>query len=387
MFPKNKISVAVAVAAGGLAIAGTQVTQAASAFFPQIVKGASVTTIVSVISTSDWLQTYDGDLHYRIYYKTTDDNAAECIESNRYLPTSPMDVNSMDIAGNLGTSATRGLLFNDPTAARMDAFAEPASQTYALLKGVAAARAYMVVDDMESASGAHTVGGEAFLFDFGGGAAWSYQAFANDGDDLGTEKAEGTEFDFSWTRMRNPSPVNLLPLYAFNSGFLVTPVNIPAGPEATANDWATENMVPTNKNSMAAVIDFQIEDWYGETAAIFDRDENPLSGSTAKKIVCIGKVAATDIINLQGSGEEDGGWGGLVTKRVDVKSASDPSNRLAASQPSYFVGSAPGTTGAVVYKVEYNLPGAAINGYTFPGVFNTGALVLPELNSNLAPKN
>ena len=392
MFAKKKLSIAVAVATGSLALASMQATQASSVFFPQIVKSPEVTTIVSVINTgTDNDGTGTGGtaytfgsvknaLHYRLYYKTSGANSDPCNEIDRYLPTSRNDIQSFDIGGNLNSSDTRGVLFNDPSfnnnwdQGNVDYF------NWALLGGATRARGYLVVDDRNSDSSSFTVAGEAFLFDFDSGAAWSYEGFNQAGEDpTGSAKASGSEFDYNWARLRNGSPINLFPTIDFNSGFLVTPVNIPSDlPAAVTNAWAPENMVPT-ANSMAADIDFVTPDQEGAQAALFDRDESPGSGSLPQKVVCVGKVTAQALIDPQNLGLfEDGGWGALSAKRTDVKSATNV-NGIAPVQPKYT-----DDTGAVVYKIEYNVPGATINGVVIPGTFNTGALVLPWLNANAA---
>ena len=388
MFPKNKLSVAIAVATGSIAMGALQVSQASSVFFPQIVKSAEVTTIVSVINTGTDNNAINGNngtaypygafnnnLHYRLYYKTTADNSAICNEIDRYLPTSANDIQTFDIGGNLNSSATRGVLFNDPSVNNNWDRGDMAYNNWRMLAGATAARAYLIVDDRNSESTSFTVSGEAFLFDFDSGAAWSYQGFRTGGEDpTGKTTTPGSEFDYSAFRMVNKSPVNLYPTILFNSGFLVTPVNINST-QAGTYSWVAENMVPPT-NSMTADLDFNMDDMYGFQAALYNRDEAPGSGSTPQSVTCIGKVAATALVDPQNLGIfEMGGWGSLSSKRVNVKSATNV-NGLAPTQPAYS-----DATGAVVYKIEYNVEGALINNVPIPGVFNTGTLVLPEISA------
>lgn len=382
MYTKNKLSISVALACGALAVGVVQTTQADSLFFPQLVGSQSVTTILSVInkgedSTADterdsYYVRNRSTLHYTLYYKNTNEQDY-CDEYNEYLPTSQFDIASIDIAGNLTDEGVGGVLFNDPS---MDVGRFGNGYDYAMGRNGLPLRGYLLVDNQATSDRSEgTISGEAFLFDFGSGAAWSYQGFMQGGDDEGNvDKTAGSEFDYSWAKMQANAPINLMPLDDFNTGFLVTPTNINET-DATPNQWVAENMRPVPQNKFKAVIKFSTTDQFEGDAAIYDRDENPVSGALPAGVVCVGRVPASALMtSIAYANLIDGGWGNLASARADVKSATNV-NGLAPTQPKL----GGGDTGAVVYKVEYNNVGATFGGITIPGTFNTGTLMLPYM--------
>lgn len=381
MYTKNQLSLSVAIACGALSVGVVQTTQADSVFFPQVVGSQSVTTILSVInkgvdSTNDnqdrdsYWSAGSSTLHYTLYYKNSNDQA-NCLEYNEYLPTSQFDIASIDIAGNLTDEGVGGVLFNDPS---MNPGRFGNGYDYALGRDVLPMRGYLIVDNQASDSMSEpTLTGEAFLFDFGSGAAWSYEAFWSTGDDVGADDTDRySEFDYSWARMSPVAPINLMPLDEFNTGFLVTPVNIPTE-TAAPYGWVAENMRPASQNTFKAKLKFSTTDQFGADAAIYDRDEKPVSGALEAPVVCVARVPASALMSGAAYARLiDGGWGNLATARTEIKSATNV-NGLAPTQPKL----GDGTTGAVVYKVEYNNVGATFGGITIPGTFNTGTLMLP----------
>lgn len=389
MYTKNKLSLSVSVACGALVAGLAQTTLADSLFFPQLTGSQSVTTIVSVINKgTDSVPGVSGDsypvggkstLHYVLYYKNSEAQAY-CDKVDRYLPTSQFDIASIDIAGNLTTAAEGGVMFNDPS---MLPGRFGNGSDYAMGRGVLPMRGYLMVDNQASANNEETLTGEAFLFDFGSGAAWSYQAFMNDGDDVGAESKEAnSEFDYSWAKMRSDVPINFMPLDDFNTGFLVTPTNINLA-TATAGGWVAENMRPQPRNTFLAQLYLSTRDQFGEEAAIYDRDELPISGAVPVDVVCVGRVPAASLMTAGAYAElVDGGWGNLATRRYAVKDATNPNNP-APTQPKFNETDPSLQTGAVVYKVEYNNPGAVFGGIAIPGTFNTGTLMLPEFDNPL----
>ncbi|MGQ9659159.1 MAG: hypothetical protein ACUVT0_03490, partial [Thermochromatium sp.] len=181
MFAKNTLASAVAAAIG---VSAVGVTQADTLFFPYVALSDTVTTIVSVINTTDDNWNENGDsvasthLHYRLYYKTiTKDEDREyllknCEEYDEYLPTSRNDIQTIDLGGVFGDS-TAGVLFNDPS---INNKWKQSGRDYALGRNVKPARGYLVVDNSDTTVD-RTLAGEAFVFEFGSGAAWGYQAY------------------------------------------------------------------------------------------------------------------------------------------------------------------------------------------------------------------
>lgn len=391
MYAKKKLATAVAIAAGSIAIGGMQAVQADSVFFPHLVGSNTITSIVSVINTADGIGLYPGSkLHYTMYSKN-DPADKVCTEYNVFLPTSKNDIQTIDIAGLLDKDGELGVLFDDPS---INNKWKQANEDYALGRALGLPfRGYMIVDNAVGADPVKcddgdrcqqpvsTVRGEVFMFDYSAGAAWGYQGFTQNGDDpAANETYAGSEFDYSYAKTASGIPVNMLPFDEFSTAFLVTPVNI-NNYDAFETDWQPENMRPFPVNDYDAQIAFVTPTYpQGSSAALYDRDENPVSGSLPANVHCIGRVEAQSLLTAATANRlVKGGWGNLVNRRVNVKDVFTGSVLPPNLQPGF-----DDRTGAVIYKVEYNL-GPVFNGQPVNGVFNSGMLLLPQFFDNNTP--
>lgn len=351
MLKQNKLAVAV-TAALGASIGAMGTAQAAkweTLFIPHIVKSNTVTTIVSVINHGAVADSTDL-LHYALFYKRlTGDtpNLNACEEINYDLSTSPNDIQTFDVTGAFG-EGTLGVLFNDPS---INNDWEGWNRSYAMARNVSgAARAFLLVDNKgvdAATNSSQSLAGEAFVFEWGEGAAWGYQGWANDGD--GPVLAAGLgAFDYSdaasngtnATLTVNDNPlasVPILPLDEFATAFMDTPVD-----DSASGDQRNRYLINGIK-------------FDGE---MFDRDENPISGQATQYVRCVGRVDVQSLLEEAAEAElVDGGWGSFTL--------TDGNNTAAAGAN----GTGNNTTRAVVYKLEYNL-GDTFNGETIGGLYN-----------------
>lgn len=305
MIKQNKLAASIATAIGASAlVSGAAV--AGSGLWPHVVFSPSVTTIVSVINEG-----VVDELHYILYYKdisVDDPNLELCEEVNVFRPTSPNDIQSIDL-GNVYGSATQGVLFNDPSI--NNNWEGRGSYALAAATGLSSLRGYLIVDN--SVADAEDVSGDALILEYANGAAWGYQA-----------KTTGTigPLDFSGEGIADgdSSQTSIKPFAEIATGFMVTPVS--------------DNMWPDGGRD---VTDISLEvDTFGILGVMFDRDENPVSGSTPQTVVCVGRVNATDLLS---SGAEaflpDGGWSNLSVDYAGGPGGTKPAD------------------GAVVYQLEY----------------------------------
>jgi hypothetical protein len=362
MSRRNHIAAAVALGLGA-SIGGISAANAAAAFWPYIALGTQVTTVVSVMNTSDQNYTPTGgtingkNLHYRMYYKQltgTNDNEKSCQEVNTYLPTSYYDIQTIDLTAHFG-ALTKGVLFNDPS---VNNNWKASGKDYALGRTLAPARAYLVVNNADSSAGSVT--GEAFIFDYGTGAVWGYQASTSD-------DVDGSAFDFFatvGTAMPNPTTVTLMPFAETTTAFFVTPLaNTTLGTAAAE----TAGMVPFGSNSYESTVAFYTDGAF----AIYDRDENLVSGSIPVQVRCVGRVEAAELLT---PGVlplvPDGGFGELVTQRTNYLSPLFPNNPV-----GFDPANADADGESAVEKLEYNA-GATFDGLGVPGTFNNGFRLL-----------
>jgi hypothetical protein len=332
MLKQNKIAVAVTAALGvSLGATGTAQADWQTLFLPHIVKSATVTTVVSVINHGN-VATEDDLLHYALYHKplTGDQNGNlnSCEEINYFLSTSPNDIQTFDATGKFGQS-TLGVLFNDPS---IQNDWEGWNRSYSMIRNFpGAARGFLLVDnDGQDDDG--SLAGEAFVFEWGTGAAWGYQGWANADSDVDEAfDYSGASSDIGDTNPLDSVPI--LPLDEFATAFMTTPVG-------------------GNQNNKHLINGIRFA---GE---MFDRDENPISGQATRYVRCVGRVDVQDLLEASAEAElQDGGWGSFAIV--------NGSNTAAAGA----MGTANNTDLAVVYKLEYNL-GAKFNGENIGGLYN-----------------
>ncbi|MBK1617712.1 hypothetical protein CKO42_04435 [Lamprobacter modestohalophilus] len=320
MIKQTKLAASITVALGASAIA-TGAAVAGTGFWPHVVYSPSVTTVVSVINQN---QSGD-DLHYVLYYKDATDNTAACQEVNVFKPTSPNDIQTIDLGAVFG-STTKGVLFNDPSV-NNDWDADPRTFALAQAAGQNPLRGYLLVDN--SGTTATDVSGDALVLEYTNGATWGYKAeesfnsdFRNSGLTIGIDDV---------------SQVSIKPFAEINTSFMVTPVSANMGAlDGTGGDDSVTLRMRVQAN--------------GITGVMYDRDENPVSGAAEAPVVCVGRVNATELV---GAGAQtflpDGGWSNLEI----LPNAA---------------GIVAGTTGAVVYQLEYG--SGTFNGETMSGTFN-----------------
>lgn len=343
----NKIAIGVALAAGAMGTA-----QATELFFPYVVRSATVTTLVSVIDTNTATSyAVDNRLQWRLWYKdgaNATNNAANCQEVNVFLPSSPNDIQTVDLGGQFG-AATRGVLFNDPSVNNNWNVGNTRYDLAAL--ATQPVRGWLLIDDSTvgvngaeaTNSNTGTLEGEALVFEFAGGAAWGYHAWA-------VESTQGSAADFASHSSAYPigpsAGVNVavMPWAEVITRFFVTPIK--------PNMFLGNN----NDNPASGPAD-AVRLTFGQVGqtAMFDRDEGPVSGNVNQDVVCVGAVDAEQLIsNAARNLIPDGGWGQLnVTLR-------GTSGHGTAGTP---------VTGASVLKLEYNR-GATLNGQAVTGTFN-----------------
>ncbi|MFD2112469.1 hypothetical protein [Thiorhodococcus fuscus] len=353
MFAKSTLASAVAAAIG---VSAVGIAQADSVFFPQVVLSDTVTTIASVINTtaSNWDNAGNVStthLHYRFYYKAgvnASDATASCEEYDEYLPTSIGDIQTIDLSGHFGAD-TLGVLFNDPSINNNWA---ATNRDYAFGRNVAPARGYLYVDN--SANSGNTLGGEAFVFEFGSGAAWGYQAY-------NTNNA-----NYAWAASASPSLVPLMPFGEITTAFFVTPVSVDQAPDV-ANDYR-------------ARVEFFTSMQRGD---VYDRDENLISGTVPQDVVCVARIDAMDLLSDGAMARiADGGWARLLNYRLTSNSSTaSPANINATATDDAASLSAAATKltaddGAVVIKLEYNI-GGTFNGESVGGTYNNAIIYQP----------
>ena len=361
---KMKTLAAAIIAAGTVTAA-----QAADvAMFPYVVTSSTVTTIVSAIDTGTGAtQRYNSAgvvgagagfnrNHWRLNFKADANaavNTAPCQEVNYFLPTSSNDIQTVDIGGAFG-SATKGVLFNDPSINNNWNGATTATINFMLGKAAGAVqRGVLYVHNADNVAG-QTVLGEAMILDFSTGAAWGYQAVLGDNGNAN----DNSVFNYTNAATNAPTatvaaPVGVLSFMPFaesTTRLFVTPVYNGAPMldtnGASINGWE-------RANARVGLVT--------GTGVAFDRDENLVSGTSNKDVNCVGAVDAKDMMT---SGAQNvlanGGWG-----RVAVD--------FGTIDPIFGVVAIPTNT-AYLTKLEYNTTGK-FNGQAIAGTFNNGFIM------------
>jgi hypothetical protein len=356
MFAQTKLASAIAVAVGASALT-ISTAQAGGVFFHNLPGSPTVASIVSVMNTSQANYNATGgvaqpgqapNLHYRFYYKEitgapADDNALPCVEYNEYLPTSYNDIQTIDLTGYFGEvvgGVNTGVMFNDPSVNNR----WQTGQSYAMGANVVPFRAYLIVENADSGSN-FSIAGEAFIFEYGAGATWGYQAYMNGG----FENADYSRFGSA-----NPSTVAIMPPAEVSTSFMINAVDV--------------DMTPLFE------FDKEVTVSYGDVSnpiGIYDRDERPISGAIEQTIVCVGRVNAQDLLPAASQARlADGGWANLYNRRYE---RNDLGQKTATTQEA-----------GVIVKLEYNL-GATLDGQPVSGTFNNGLLLRPSAADNTQP--
>jgi len=347
MLNQKKLAIAVttALAASFGAVSATQASE--TLFFPHVVGSATVASIVTVINSdsSTVSDTTNYPLHLALWSKQIQPseaatNAAICTETNVLRPTSANDIVTFDLFGKFGQS-NFGVLFED------DLVTENVNVggrgTWSIGKGLTTPRRGFLLVDQTQDDGDLGLDGEIFIFEFAAGATWGYEAFDN----------SYRNFDYSYAASASGKGVAIMPYDEIETGLMVTPTDL--------HDQRKGNI----KASLFMAYDAL--DSYG--TGIFDRDENPLSKTNGTDVTCVGRVDVQDLIFGSASlidNEPFGGWGSLVIQGITGSVSTNATRTFSDT----------GSSGAVVYKLEYNISDT-FNGEPVTGVFNNATHILP----------
>ena len=371
------LSAAVAVAIG---TAGIGMAQADEVLFPYVVSSATVGTILSIVNTDfdadpDTNDPIPNTIHFRYMYKegaAATDNMATCQEYDRRFTSSQNDLLDVSVDDSFG-SATRGILFNDPST---NASYQPDTVSMSGLAALTApVRAYVVVDNNDNIPGGPFIGDEntmvaaqATILEFINGAAWGYKGYnsnaapgtllfneANEryGEAFGPANRDGEEFSFK-------------PFADWTTKLFVTPL---AGPDTTDT---TGTAAPTaagsvqNRGNLRVRVQLALE--LASTDVVFDRDENVVSGRVPQEIVCVGAVSVSDLMSTAAQADiaPTGGWGTLQTDGPAGRVLTDPIDPPIAHLR---------TQEASIVFLEYTEATGDVEGVPLGGVVNNGYML------------
>jgi len=374
-FNTKKVAAAVATALG-VSLAGG-IAQADEILFPYVVSSPTVTTVLSVVNTKVPTPLVSYTLHWRYYYKEgadATDNSASCQEIDLHFSSSQGDLVDVDVDEHYG-SATRGILFNDPST---NAPYAPTTHTLALLHGLTQPiRAFAIVDNNEDAPfdplaiENSLAAGHATILEFINGAAWGYTAY--------NSNAAVDSYDWSEVNERfgevfgpggamNGNVVSFKPFNEWATLFFVTPIS-----SATNTDAGGAALPVTQlRGNLQTRVRFAVPGG-AVTDVVTDRDEVVVSGNQPQDVVCVGAVNVQDLLSTgaQNFVADTGGW-------ATLQSAPPQGVALAAAVPG---DSHVRTEEATIEFLEHNGTGPAgagggvFNGEAFPGVVNNGYML------------
>ncbi len=364
MFHRKPLNTAISMALGAMAAVSTA-AQADTMFFPHVVNSDTVTTVVSVVNTSGYLWNTSGAggsgsgydrLHYRFWAKVADQNDAECVEFDTYLPTSKNDLQTIDLGADPGP----GVLF-EPGLGKANVKWDQPNTSYALATearyqlGGAAVRGFLLIDnDAYSTNPFGSLYGEAIVIEFSNGASWGYQAYSRAGND----------YDYEAYGAVSGYPLTLLPFVGgaqatATTAFMVTPVVDSVAPQGA--HWADSEM--DKAGGYSATIS-----WGG---ILFDRDENLVSAGRPQSVTCIGRIDATELFATAVPTKlQNGGWGHLynATTYTYVSTLTISGQTLTQTVESEQ------EHAAVIFKLEY---GNAFDGVNLGGTYNNAFPIHP----------
>jgi hypothetical protein len=355
MFTKTKLASAVALAVGtsGLVISAAH---ADAVFFHNLVGSPTVASIITVMNTSALNFNsiglpvepgQAGNLHYQFYYKQPtgdpdeDVNALPCVEFNEYLPTSQNDVQTIDITGYFGEEVdgvSTGVMFNDPSINND----WKTGQSYAMGEAVVPFRGFLIVENNDPEGG--SIAGESFVMEYGVGATWGYHAYM---------KAGVGDYNYLEFATGSPSIVSIMPIYEISTSYLITSV-----------DEEMNQFFEFDEETTIAYGDPFADPGDPARIGIYDRDERPISGASEQTVVCIGSIAAQDLLPTASQNRlEDGGWARLYNYRYE---RDDAGIKTATTKDA-----------GVIVKLEFNI-GDTVDGQPVAGTFNNALLLRPS---------
>lgn len=346
--------IAVAVATGlGVSVVGMNAAQADEILFPYIVNSSVVSTILTVINDDD---ASVRRLHYRYYYKTVDDNTRSCDEVDYRQPTSPNDVVTFDTGGVFGDA--NGVLF-EPAANQVNARYD---RNFAVFRNIKPVIAFGIVDNNDAFKAGVGVSGEAIVLEFNSGSAWGYKASNHAGiySLTGNSLVLENQYDFS-DRVELDSEI-LVPRPAFSDPdeywvpigampFLDNTQGgaVPPDQKIVTRFFVTPVSTFQLRNDISSLVGLRVNDPDNAVFDVmYDRDENPISGQTDKRIVCVGRVGIEDLISTAARQFLPyGGWTNFTIQDGQAtvfKLEFNPSNPAALA----------GTNGPVAVKGTFN---------------------------------
>lgn len=348
--------------------------------FPWVVKSASVSTIISVVNTSGavgvffpGVYDYMGvplTLHYQYIYKGTTANTATepCLEVDFTRQTSLNDIVTFDAAAQINGGKP---LFNDT------ALNTPYSNLrFDMGDGVAAPRrAYLLVDNTTGGvtTGDGALYGEAILMELSEGAAWGYIAYNASGSQSTTalDFSDGRDLYGEVINQLNPlgnptseyTPVVLLNPNDMQTKFFVTPIDQGTNFQVDSACYGitppnAPNQRQLNINTAIQFMTFSTDRQF--EGGIYDNDEEILSFTSPKNVVCTAALALDEIIDSgvylpwKNSGHQ--AWTILLTKAGTVNANND--DCFDNSDTAACIGKLELSTGADTPFQGKSLPGA-----------------------------
>lgn len=309
----------------GMLLAGTGLAGAASIQFPYVSSNpGNVSTLISVINLGDASDICGpGDtlsLHYLYVTKSvTAAHTDACDELNFYRPTTPFDIVTFDLAGNIGNGLA---MFNDATSYNSGVgapnFDIPTLGTSDPRRGYVLVTHRCMNGTDKPLAEQLLLDGEAMLFDVVNGAAWNYPAAQSIYDsvtapytgpygfaalrNVGTGAfANGSSADILSENYDWSDAMPLMPPGEINTRMLVTPQVI-----------ASNNNVT---NNMSLVSDTQQKrtriQFLGRNGVVgmTNRNEGVVSGGGPVHVRCVAGIDVSEILGLAVSTiYNEGGW-------------------------------------------------------------------------------
>lgn len=319
----KKIAIGVALASGTMAAQAADVL-----FFPYIVSGGSVTTLVSVLNKAspfDPVLYFNGNgsgfgafspdtryLHWSYGIKTADTAAAACDDQNGFFPTSPLDLVTYDISTLRGSNGVvwEGDAATSNVATGNNAFGRLPTPIDGGKRGFLFVANAFSNDPVAPRPPQALLTGDALILEFNTGAAWGYEALNR--HVLGPNLP--TTYDFSAVGPVDDD-ISFGPQNELTTRFFITPVNPVGGSMAPAFGGIA--------GSLQTVVSLTKPLGEASPFTIFDRDESGFSSTDPAVVVtCTYPVDIVQHGNIPGLVTspavlpyvmEQGGWSHIRT--------------------------------------------------------------------------
>jgi hypothetical protein len=322
---RSKVFISVLVALAMLLSFGATVkdAKADALLFPWIVKSDTVTTLISVVNTSQSISEAcglvgpfitPGTLHWEYFYKATNANGQTetCLEHNFESTTSKDDMVTFDVDG----------VFHSGLALFNDFGSDPIFVADFTLPVENPRRAFLLVDNNTNVYVSHetnddgTLYGEAMIIERGSGAAWGYIAYNGRGGVKVTEGDDNLcfadddhrdmlgEVIGDWDPFDNceMAPVTILPPDLVQTRFFITPTASNNDDGDNCDDCnqrrGTENAIVQLCASPGPDSEWPDCDCPPGGGGIWNNTEGKISFTVRKNIVC---TSADDLEALMGT--------------------------------------------------------------------------------------